>query len=68
MSCCHNRVPRGMPPGIMGYVSRPYGEVDESLSAATTPGVGTFPMMVGAGVTIWAITSLLNKLISGRRG
>lgn len=75
MPCCNgNRPlsggPAGVNPsrnrGIAGFVSH-YGE-DES-GAATSPAgsAGSFPKMVGAGVTIWAITRVLDKVLGGSR-
>jgi hypothetical protein len=72
-SCCNGRRVNlsgggaGINPsrGIAGYVSR-YGQDD---LAPTSPalGAGNFGKMVGAGVTIWAITRVLDRVMSGRR-
>lgn len=71
MSCCNAKRPMvylsGNRAGVAGYVSR-YGETDEALNAALTPGVGTFGKMVGAGVTIWAITKVLDSVFLKRGG
>lgn len=48
--------------GIAGYISR-YG--DESGIAEASPAwgsAGNFGKMVGAGVTIWAITKVLDRV------
>lgn len=68
MPCCNAK--RRLPNGIAGYVRR-YGETDDSaqVAAALTPGYASFGKMVGAGVTIWAVTRVLDRLLSkgGRR-
>lgn len=79
MSCCHgNRVvlsggPAGVNPsrqvaGVHGYISH-YGE-EPSTIANTSPAWGEalgFGKAVGAGVAIWAVTRVLDRMFSRRR-
>lgn len=77
-SCCYGKRPdlsgggAGVNPsrnGIAGYISR-YGD-ESDLAATTNPalsGVSGFGKMVGAGVTIWAITRVLDRVFTRRGG
>lgn len=75
-SCCYGKQfsgsgagvnpSRGAVNGIHGYISH-YGD---DTAATTAPawgsGVAGFGKMVGAGVTIWAITRVLDRAFSRR--
>lgn len=70
MSCCRGNRVAAAPArrGIAGYVSR-LGEDAGVEPGVASPALGAagFGKMVGAGVTIWAITRMLDRAFS-RRG
>lgn len=72
MPCCNAKRPMvylsgggaGINPsrsGIAGYISR-YGDEQVAVTAPAWGGTGNFGKMVGAGVTIWAITKVLDRV------